>query len=512
MKRLRILILVFVSLIAYFFLSKFLPAKRSNNTLIHLHVDNPASREITVLTPIDQTYFLGNKKEYNLDAQNDCMVRLSGNECGNIIIKSDQFFAYLIIEPGNKMKMNIVFDSASRQHITFQGDNAEGNNFLQSLKRDILRDVNNPYKSDTSVAVIEKKIKTLKDTEIQQLGLLLAEKKVSQQFADLLTMDIKYYYAASQVDAFQGKYFVALWAKKNNKPDSIFKTTYADAWKRSFEEMPLNLPEAIGSRYFFSYAEEYFLIYKGDFLKEREAVRNEILKSEDAQKLTSRDLDYLANYQIIDKYFSSKVAEFIKALYINNSTFDQYDQGAISVFEKFKAQYPKSSFTPVVKERVDLVAAFLQTQHKDFTPSQVFWPAADKITSVSQLFSALKGNAYYVDIWSSYCIPCREEFKYSKSLNKVLQGRNMSVLYLSIDEDRSDGEWKSFIKYFDLSGLHVRASDELRKDIFRTLGKNNSLTIPRYLILDKNGSIVNDEAARPSDSTKLSQQISSLTI
>ncbi len=62
------------------------------------------------------------------------------------------------------------------------------------------------------------------------------------------------------------------------------------------------------------------------------------------------------------------------------------------------------------------------------------------------------------------------------------------------------------ITNYNLTGLHVRASQELQKDIINRIWKSKSYAIPRYLIV-KNGVIVNADALRPSAQQKLYDQL-----
>jgi len=56
------------------------------------------------------------------------------------------------------------------------------------------------------------------------------------------------------------------------------------------------------------------------------------------------------------------------------------------------------------------------------------------------------------------------------------------------------------IKYYRLTGNHVRANNELKEDLRRILGRYG---IPRYIFIDEKGNIVNDDAPRPSDPMEL---------
>ncbi len=84
------------------------------------------------------------------------------------------------------------------------------------------------------------------------------------------------------------------------------------------------------------------------------------------------------------------------------------------------------------------------------------------------------------------------------------------MVYLSMDTDERDIQWKNMIKYYKLSGYNIRTNDALRNDLSKLFwNRNSGYTIPRYVLVDANGNIVEKDALRPSDKEKLYEQIAS---
>jgi thiol-disulfide isomerase/thioredoxin len=100
----------------------------------------------------------------------------------------------------------------------------------------------------------------------------------------------------------------------------------------------------------------------------------------------------------------------------------------------------------------------------------------------------------YVDFWAPWCGPCMAEMPHSRDLQEKLKGKNVVFVFLA--SKCTEKSWKATIAQKQLSGEHFLLADEeyaLLVDRFNIAG------IPRYMIIDKNGMVVNDNAARPGD-------------
>lgn len=121
---------------------------------------------------------------------------------------------------------------------------------------------------------------------------------------------------------------------------------------------------------------------------------------------------------------------------------------------------------------------------------------ADKTeTGFTELIKKLEEKVVYVDFWASWCKPCIEELPYSHQLAEKLKGKDVVMLYLSIDDD-FDSWQKAAAKYkvAAANSFMMPAADKT------ALAKQIELgPIPRYLIINKAGKIVNLNAPRPSD-------------
>lgn len=117
--------------------------------------------------------------------------------------------------------------------------------------------------------------------------------------------------------------------------------------------------------------------------------------------------------------------------------------------------------------------------------------------------SDLKGKYVYVDVWATWCGPCKIEIPALKSLEKQYEDKNIQFVSISIDDDRSHGsweaaksKWKTMVDVESLRGLQLFAPNGWNSDFIRNYKING---IPRFLLIDPNGNIVTADAPRPTD-------------
>ena len=115
-----------------------------------------------------------------------------------------------------------------------------------------------------------------------------------------------------------------------------------------------------------------------------------------------------------------------------------------------------------------------------------------------------KGNYVYIDVWATWCKPCIAQIPFLKKLEKEFEGKNISFVSISTDNDRRSGgswdkarqKWQNMVKNKDLSGTQLWAG----QDELRLSQEYNIQGIPRFILIDPDGKIVNKNEMRPSNS------------
>ena len=105
-----------------------------------------------------------------------------------------------------------------------------------------------------------------------------------------------------------------------------------------------------------------------------------------------------------------------------------------------------------------------------------------------------KGQVIYLDFWASWCGPCKREMPYSQELKKKLAGQDVAFVYMSTDKNAT--KWKEMVDQMDITGEHYRLNQSIKQEVFERF---NLQYIPRYILINKEGKVADDNAKRPSD-------------
>lgn len=103
-----------------------------------------------------------------------------------------------------------------------------------------------------------------------------------------------------------------------------------------------------------------------------------------------------------------------------------------------------------------------------------------------------KGKYVYIDVWATWCAPCCKEIPYLKELEKKMKKRK--IVFVSISCDENPLIWKKMVKEKKMRGIQLYMGSEM--DFRKAYGITS---IPRFILLDKEGKIVNATMTLPSD-------------
>ena len=107
----------------------------------------------------------------------------------------------------------------------------------------------------------------------------------------------------------------------------------------------------------------------------------------------------------------------------------------------------------------------------------------------------LRGKYVYIDVWATWCAPCRAEIPFLKQVEEKFHGKNIEFVSISVDTKKDYEKWKKFVTEKELGGIQLFADNDWNSDFVKAYGING---IPRFILIDPSGTIVNANADRPS--------------
>jgi thiol-disulfide isomerase/thioredoxin len=213
-----------------------------------------------------------------------------------------------------------------------------------------------------------------------------------------------------------------------------------------------------------------------------ESLANEIMEADSS--ITAIEM---AEWIAIDSLIKvPEMCDFFKYGFIKRSMEYRGPLNVEEVYNKFLSE----NSTPKYVKRLEKVKA-------KWDPILPGKPVPDfvftDIKGDSVKLSDLKGNLVYIDIWATWCGPCIAEHPDWDKVKEEYKDKPVSFLTVSIDETREP--WEKMVKKKKMDGLQWFASNAWQSELTQFFMVNS---IPRFILLDIEGKIIDPSAERPS--------------
>jgi thiol-disulfide isomerase/thioredoxin len=201
------------------------------------------------------------------------------------------------------------------------------------------------------------------------------------------------------------------------------------------------------------------------------------------------------------------------------------------MIDNFCKEFPNSVYIEKLTLAKKEVENYHEQKNKPIADDIKIIEKYNEITKFLDVLEKFKGKAVFVDLWGSWCGPCKKEFAYMPELKEYFKDKNLAYLYIANEQNSPNKEekWLNMIKLHHLTGYHLIANKELLTDIWKQVatisdeelvnldegdkdvmqhikaGKTQSY--PTYLIINEKGEIIFKHAFKPSTKQKLYKQI-----
>jgi thiol-disulfide isomerase/thioredoxin len=198
--------------------------------------------------------------------------------------------------------------------------------------------------------------------------------------------------------------------------------------------------------------------------------------------------------------FDSVVANFkgpARDYLLSRIMYRGYSQG-VKIPSGYQEKYRHYSMNNDYRKIVSRAARQMKRTQSDalVVPTELLKTDGETKLKLEDILAQYKGKYVLVDLWASWCVPCIEEMPALDALRKKYS--EDKIAFLNISVDRHVPSWHK-----RLYQLH---SDSLTNYLLlnqdnSALAKQIRLTsIPRFLLYDQEGKLIDADAPAPSDS------------
>lgn len=484
-------------IIAIFIIGLISCSKKDNEIIISGKIIGNVPDKIEYTVPVNGTWFYGAKKSVTPDSLGNFKISIKSNLVSLITLYvPKKASAVLLVEPSEKYEIDFHLDSKDEK-IKIKGTNNKALTLYNSfpLPEFHVLSSSNKLLQDSVLTTMSSKINKLKEKEILQFKEQLEKQIITKDFYDLAELDRKYYYSALETSIAATRYSTQSNSTETQNPQVV------RLWKKTFQQTPPTKSFDIRSPWSFILMRNYINFNQHN---------SGSLNLEEMRKIYEQGKTHSYNIGEAKKYLKGKALEYYFATYILSNSFwnKENSKELITLFEKFKQEYPNSNYsdylTPSLQPIIDFHDKIAESANNEKIK---FIENYKSINTFDELIKTLQDEKVFVDIWGTWCGPCKKEFQQKDKYVKLLKSKNITTLYICEGRVSKRKVWKEMIKFYDLEGYHILANEKLVSDIIDRFGNNGNFAYPWYLLIDEKGNVVNKQASYPSKTKQLEKEI-----
>jgi len=222
--------------------------------------------------------------------------------------------------------------------------------------------------------------------------------------------------------------------------------------------------------------------------------RNALLVRKDIAKVLQEEAPFFEIYKILQLFDKTGTDPVLKDIALAHHFYNQIDQTRKQLAPAMLAFFEQQVHLPAALAMVNTVNdKYAALERSDFANAASLRPSSDVegMSDGEKIFRKIiepyKGRIIYLDIWGTWCSPCKRNLKESWKVKEAL--KDYDIVYLYLCNRSSEESWKNVIKEYNLTGdncVHYNLPEDQQAAIEHYVGISG---YPTYKLIDKEGNI-----------------------
>jgi len=206
----------------------------------------------------------------------------------------------------------------------------------------------------------------------------------------------------------------------------------------------------------------------------------------DSLKKQSPDANFDERLKVIGSLKNQNIREFL----LTSAIGSRLQENPFKNFDKYYDYFKKNNSNSVYSELIK----------KDYEEKQLIAPGKpapqftlSDVNGKKISLSDFKGKYVFIDFWQTLCPRSARELPHYLKLYNDYKDKNIAFVSISVNED--ENVWRAYVKENKNVGTSLRAEKYFASEVYKEYQVPG---LPFFIIIDKEGNIVDPAAAKPS--------------